>query len=45
MIPAQNMACEIANDQHPAYFNEGSYKSCAAYAFQLIKAEFETQCK
>ena len=43
MIPAQQRTGEVANGQHAADFYRSGDKGCTAYAFQLVKAELQSQ--
>ncbi len=43
MIPAQQRTGEVAHGQHAAYFYRSGDKGCTAYAFQLVKAELQSQ--
>ena len=43
MVPAQQRTGEVAHGQHAAYFYRGGDEGCTAYAFQLVKAELQSQ--
>ena len=43
MVPTQQRTGEVAHGQHAAYFYRGGDEGCTAYAFQLVKAELQSQ--
>ena len=43
MIPAEQRTGEVAHGQHAAYFYRSGDEGCTAYAFQLVKAELQSQ--
>ena len=45
MVPAEQRTGEVAHGQHTADFYRGGDEGCTAYAFQLVKAELQSQRK
>ena len=45
MVPTEQHTGEVAHGQHTADFYRGGNEGCTAYAFQLVKAELQSQCE